>query len=254
MNCGRGDRPVGLGKVTRSLGGSSLPRTRARSRPAASRRCDDEHQRPRRGTPRRLHSSEDLASRASRPLASRDRPDELQGPPSRPPAISTPTRREGDLERVLAAAPRGEAARARSGRAASWRASPSSASRSTCTASDEHPSLRNKKRVDCQWVFFWRDAAARDELDRLLDQARSISAVDRRSEPVTRHAFLALRIDAHAVEVCFAVPSGGARSTSTTSGRASSRAPRGRRASRGRAHSGAPRAAGAVHDRRRRRR
>jgi hypothetical protein len=27
----------------------------------------------------------------------------------------------------------------------------------TLGASDEHPSLWNKKRVDCQWLFFWRD-------------------------------------------------------------------------------------------------
>ena len=29
------------------------------------------------------------------------------------------------------------------------------------SASDEHPSLRNGRRVDCQRVFFWRDAGAR---------------------------------------------------------------------------------------------
>ncbi|WP_206079552.1 hypothetical protein [Polyangium spumosum] len=71
--------------------------------------------------------------------------------------------------------------------------------------SDEHPTLRNKKRVECQWVFFWRDAAAREELDRLLDAGRSISAVIDDPSPYGRHAFLALRIDAHGVEVCFAV-------------------------------------------------
>ena len=73
--------------------------------------------------------------------------------------------------------------------------------------SDEHPSLRNKKRVDCQWVFFSRDTAARDELERLLDRGRSISDVIEDPSPYDRHAFLALRLDAHAVEVCFAVPS-----------------------------------------------
>ncbi|APR82894.1 TolA protein [Minicystis rosea] len=71
--------------------------------------------------------------------------------------------------------------------------------------SDEHPSLRNKHRVDCQWVFFWRDQAARDELERLLDRGRSIAAVIDDPSPYTRHAFLALRLDATAVEVCFAV-------------------------------------------------
>jgi hypothetical protein len=71
--------------------------------------------------------------------------------------------------------------------------------------SDEHPTLRNKKRVDCQWVFFWRDAAAREELDRLLDAGRSISDAIDDPSPYTRHAFLGLRIDAQSVEVCFAV-------------------------------------------------
>jgi hypothetical protein len=72
-------------------------------------------------------------------------------------------------------------------------------------ASDEHPSLRNKKRVECQWVFFWRDQAAREELDRLLYQGRSISAEIDDPSPYTRHAFLAFRIDASTVDVCFAV-------------------------------------------------
>ncbi len=72
-------------------------------------------------------------------------------------------------------------------------------------ATDEHPSLRNKRRVEAQWVFFWRDEAARDELDRLLESARSIADVIDDPSPYTRHAFLALRIDAGAIEVCFAV-------------------------------------------------
>jgi hypothetical protein len=73
--------------------------------------------------------------------------------------------------------------------------------------SDEHPCLRNKKRVDCQWVFFWRDRAARDELERLLDQGRTISEEIDDPSPFRRHAFLALRVDTQAVEVCFAVHS-----------------------------------------------
>lgn len=71
--------------------------------------------------------------------------------------------------------------------------------------SDEHPSLRNKQRVDCQWVFFWRDQAARDELGRLLERGRSIAAELDDASPYQRHAFLALRVDSAAVEVCFAV-------------------------------------------------
>lgn len=71
--------------------------------------------------------------------------------------------------------------------------------------SDEHPSIRNRHRVDCQWVFFWRDPAAREELERLLDRGRSISEVIDDPSPYTRHAFLALRIAEGEVEVCFAV-------------------------------------------------
>jgi hypothetical protein len=73
--------------------------------------------------------------------------------------------------------------------------------------SDEHLSLRNRKHVDCQWIFFSRNEAARDELSRLLDRGRSISDVMEDQSPYDRHAFLALRLDAHAVEVCFAIPS-----------------------------------------------
>ncbi|WP_437813444.1 hypothetical protein [Sorangium sp. So ce1078] len=71
--------------------------------------------------------------------------------------------------------------------------------------SDEHPSIRNKHRADCQWVFFWRDQTARDELDRLLDRGRSISDAIDDPSPYTRHAFLALRISEGEVQVCFAV-------------------------------------------------
>src|SRR6478752_1258859 len=60
--------------------------------------------------------------------------------------------------------------------------------------SDEHPTRSNKKRVDCQWVFFWRDPAAREELERLLDRGRSIAAEIDDPSPYTRHAFLALRV------------------------------------------------------------
>lgn len=72
-------------------------------------------------------------------------------------------------------------------------------------ASDEHPSHRNKNHIDCQWLFFWRDEKARAELDRLLQQGRSISEEIDDPSPYTRHAFLALRLDSKTVEVCFAV-------------------------------------------------
>jgi hypothetical protein len=72
-------------------------------------------------------------------------------------------------------------------------------------ATDEHLSHRNKRRVDDQWVFFWRDEAARSELDQLLERSRSIADVIDDPSPYTRHAFLGLRIDSTAVEVGFAV-------------------------------------------------
>lgn len=71
--------------------------------------------------------------------------------------------------------------------------------------SDEHPTLRNKHWVDCQWVFFWRDEKAREELDRLLDRGRTISEELDDPSPYRRHAFLGLRIAENGVEVCFAV-------------------------------------------------
>jgi hypothetical protein len=67
-------------------------------------------------------------------------------------------------------------------------------------ASDEHPSLRNGRRVDSQRVLFWRDAAARAEIDR-LDARRSLAATLDDPAPHQRHLFLALRVDAQKVEV-----------------------------------------------------
>ena len=72
-------------------------------------------------------------------------------------------------------------------------------------ATDEHPSHRNKRRVEAQWVFFWRDEVARNELDHLLERSRSMADAIDDPSPYTRHAFLGLRVDASAVEVCFAV-------------------------------------------------
>lgn len=71
--------------------------------------------------------------------------------------------------------------------------------------SDEHPTLRNKNHVDCQWVFFSRDHEAREHLERLLDAERTISAAIDDPSPFARHAFLALKLDSLRVEVCFAV-------------------------------------------------
>jgi hypothetical protein len=69
------------------------------------------------------------------------------------------------------------------------------------TASDEHPSLRNGRRVDSQRVYFCRDTAARWEIDRRLDKARSLAGPLGDPAPHQRHAFLQLRVDATKVEV-----------------------------------------------------
>src|SRR4051812_48483229 len=69
------------------------------------------------------------------------------------------------------------------------------------TGSDEHPSLRNGRRVDCQRVFFWRDAAARGDIERLIDRKRTLAAALGDPAPHQKHAYLALRIDATRVEV-----------------------------------------------------
>ncbi len=69
-------------------------------------------------------------------------------------------------------------------------------------ASDEHPSVWNSHRVDCQWVFLWRDRAARAELDALLDQRQGLAQSLHDPSPFFRHAFLALRLDSEKIEVC----------------------------------------------------
>ncbi len=69
------------------------------------------------------------------------------------------------------------------------------------TGSDEHPNLRNARRVDCQRIFFWRDAPARDELGRLIDQKRSLAATLEDPAPHKSHAYLGLKIDPARVEV-----------------------------------------------------
>jgi hypothetical protein len=67
--------------------------------------------------------------------------------------------------------------------------------------SDEHPSVRNGHRVDCQWTFFWRSQKEREALDGLLDQRAGIADTLRDPSPYYRHAFLALRLDSEKIEV-----------------------------------------------------
>lgn len=68
-------------------------------------------------------------------------------------------------------------------------------------ASDDHPSLWNKRSVTAQWVFLWRDAAARRELDALLVGQQPLRETLADPTPFFRHAFLALHVDADGLEV-----------------------------------------------------
>ncbi len=68
-------------------------------------------------------------------------------------------------------------------------------------ASEEVPSLWNKRSVTSQWVFFWRDQAARKRLEELLDKGRTLAATLTDPTPYFRHAFLALYLDSTEFEV-----------------------------------------------------
>ena len=72
-------------------------------------------------------------------------------------------------------------------------------------ASEETPSLWNKRSVTAQWVFFWRDQAARKRLEEILDKGRTLAATLTDPTPYFRHAFLALFLDASQVEVALKV-------------------------------------------------
>jgi hypothetical protein len=69
------------------------------------------------------------------------------------------------------------------------------------SASDEQPSLRNGRRVDCQRVFFWRDASSRETLERLLSFKRTLAESLSDPAPHKDHAYLALRLDGAGVDV-----------------------------------------------------
>jgi hypothetical protein len=75
--------------------------------------------------------------------------------------------------------------------------------RTDLEASDETPSLRNRKRVDCQWIYFVRPAACAAELEKLLDRTLSAEALAQAAH--RRHAVLGLRIDAGGVAVLVAL-------------------------------------------------
>jgi hypothetical protein len=69
------------------------------------------------------------------------------------------------------------------------------------TASDEQPSVRNGRRVDCQRVFFWRDASSRETLERLLSFKRTLAETLTDPAPHKDHAYLAIRLDGSSVDV-----------------------------------------------------
>ena len=73
-------------------------------------------------------------------------------------------------------------------------------------ASDEHPSVHNGHRVDCQWVYFWRPREQRLIIDVLLDRRAGIAAALREASPHSRHAFLGMRLDAEKIEVFAQLP------------------------------------------------
>jgi hypothetical protein len=70
-------------------------------------------------------------------------------------------------------------------------------------ASDEYPSLRNGKKVDAQWIFFWRTEQERLVLEREVDLERTLAATIADPTPMTRHAFLCLRLDGAGLELSF---------------------------------------------------
>jgi hypothetical protein len=72
-------------------------------------------------------------------------------------------------------------------------------------ASDEHPSLWNKKKVDCQWVFLWRNEDERKVLEAVVDRDRKLATTLLDPTPFHRHAFLTFRIDAEGLEIALKI-------------------------------------------------
>jgi transcription antitermination factor NusG len=70
-----------------------------------------------------------------------------------------------------------------------------------CEASAEHPALWNHKRVDAQHLFFSRNAAARQEIEGLIDKGRTLASLIDDPTPYRKHVFLSAGIDADKVEI-----------------------------------------------------
>lgn len=68
-------------------------------------------------------------------------------------------------------------------------------------ASVEHPALWNHKQVEAQHVYFSRNAAARKELDGIIDRQKPISSLLDDPTPQRNHVFLALSLKHDALEL-----------------------------------------------------
>lgn len=67
-------------------------------------------------------------------------------------------------------------------------------------ASDHHPSLWNKKNVDRQWIFFSRGKQAREKLERLVDQERSLASTLMDPTPYFKSSFLCITLSGDGFE------------------------------------------------------
>jgi transcription antitermination factor NusG len=70
-----------------------------------------------------------------------------------------------------------------------------------CDVSVEYPALWNHKQVDAQHLYFWRNPAARKEIDGIIDRARSIASLVEDPSPQRSHVFLAVTVTHEHVEI-----------------------------------------------------
>jgi hypothetical protein len=71
-----------------------------------------------------------------------------------------------------------------------------------CDASVEYPALWNHKQVDAQHLYFWRNPAARKEIDGIIAQGRSLASLIEDPSPQRSHLFLAITVRDRHVEIC----------------------------------------------------
>jgi len=77
-------------------------------------------------------------------------------------------------------------------------------------ASDEVPNISNHKRVDAQWVFWFRDKSARDALASFLEKTPLDQAIIFNIAPQDKHATLAVVLRAEALWVGLRIAPGAA--------------------------------------------